>query len=230
MACFVQVNQCTFSRDGRLLLTGSDDCNVCVWNVGNGNLLSKVEGHTEPHFIDVALTLFSNMVQRAVLLFLGHTKSVESVCFSRDSKLLASGSWDHKAIMWDSKSGLIVKTLSGHQNVIKTCAFSFNGEHLATGSWDYTVRIWKIRKVKRKLILRGHTGNVSCVAFSGFGMLASGSWDKTVRVWDSRNGLLIFLLTEHTGRVMALSFSLDAILLVTAAEDKTVECEGIHLN
>ncbi|GCC27672.1 hypothetical protein chiPu_0006098 [Chiloscyllium punctatum] len=91
----------------------------------------------------------------------GHTRSVESLCFSHDSRLLASGSWDCTVILWDSK---------------------------ATGSWDYTVRVWKIRKTRRKLVLYGHKGNVSCVTFSAIGMLASGSWDKTICVWDCEDG------------------------------------------
>ncbi|GCB78105.1 hypothetical protein scyTo_0021170 [Scyliorhinus torazame] len=75
--------------------------------------------------------------------------------------LLVSGSWDHTAILWDPK---------------------------ATGSWDFTVRVWSLQTMKQKLTLRGHKGNVSCVAFSGIGMLASGSWDKTIRVWDCEDG------------------------------------------
>ncbi|XP_041050417.1 WD repeat-containing protein 38-like [Carcharodon carcharias] len=243
MVCFAQVNHCSFSRGGELLLTGSDDCSARVWDVGNRKLLSKVTGHTGPvkacafsadstlfatGSCDCTVRVWNTKTGACLHILQGHNKMVETVCFSHDSKLIASGSWDYTANLWDPKSGRLVKSLSGHQNVIKTCAFSSDGQYLATGSWDYTVRVWHLNRMRQNLILHGHQGNVSCVAFSGIGMLASGSWDKTVRVWDSRKGHLIFLLTEHTGKVSALSFSLDAILLVTAAGDETVrvwDCE-----
>ncbi|XP_078083686.1 WD repeat-containing protein 38 [Mustelus asterias] len=211
----LRVNHCSFSRDGQFLLTGSDDCNVCVWNVTEEKLIYKVAGHTGP---------------------------VKACAFSTDSTLFASGSCDCTVRVWDMKTGNCLHVLEAantveaiESEILKDAAplritkkrklgknkgkNDYDG--IATGSWDYTVRVWSLRTMKQKIVLQGHKGNVSCVAFSAIGMLASGSWDKTVRVWDSRNGRLIFLLEEHTDRVMALSFSLDSILLVTAAGDET---------
>ncbi|XP_059849488.1 WD repeat-containing protein 38-like [Hypanus sabinus] len=179
------------------------------------------------NFIVPQLTLVEKQRPLSFLSQQGHSKSVETVAFSNDSQVLASAGWDYTVILWEPKLGQLLKKLLGHHNVIKTCAFSHHGEYLATGSWDFKVILWGLQST-RQVILHGHTGNISCVAFSNVGMLASGSWDKTVRVWDPRTGILIFLLEKHSDRLLALSFSLDAILLVTAAEDGTVrvwDCE-----
>ena len=37
--------------------------------------------------------------------FIGHSDAVNSVAFSPDGKLLASGSWDKTVQLWESKTG-----------------------------------------------------------------------------------------------------------------------------
>ena len=62
-----------FSPDGRLLASGSWDKTVIVWDVGTGERVRTLEGHTGP---------------------------VRSVAFSPDGRLLASGSLDGTVILW----------------------------------------------------------------------------------------------------------------------------------
>jgi WD40 repeat protein len=44
----------------------------------------------------------------------GHSDYVRSVCFSKDDKLVVSGSGDKTLRLWDVASGKYVKTLKGH--------------------------------------------------------------------------------------------------------------------
>ncbi|XP_051893405.1 WD repeat-containing protein 38-like [Pristis pectinata] len=228
------VNHCAFSRDGYLLITASDDCNACIWDIGSANRLVKAKGH-KAYGYRVCTTDVLSVVSTP-------TGPVKACAFSADSTLFASGSTDCTVRVWNTAKAHCLHVLEGHSKSVETVGFSDDSQLLgsagwdytvilwdprATGSWDFKVIIWSLQSMQR-VILHGHTGNVSCVAFSSIGMLASGSWDKTVRVWDSRSGILIFLLEHHSGHLMALSFSLDAILLVTAAEDGMVrvwDCE-----
>ena len=49
----------------------------------------------------VTLALYNNKF--ANFSFVGHTHSVETCCFSPDSKYLCSGSWDTSAVVWNLK-------------------------------------------------------------------------------------------------------------------------------
>ncbi len=73
----------------------------------------------------------------------GHSGSVQSIAFSPDGKLLASGSDDKTIKLWDTATG-DVQTLEGHSGSIQSIAFSPDGKLLASGSGDETIKLWNI--------------------------------------------------------------------------------------
>jgi WD40 repeat protein len=69
----------------------------------------------------------------------GHTDRVQSVAFSSDGRLLASGSDDKTIQLWDPATGTLQQTLKGHTGRVKSVAFSPNGRLLASCSDDKTI-------------------------------------------------------------------------------------------
>ena len=151
----------------------------------------------------------------------GHTSNVNSVSFSPDGSMLASGSWDDTIRLWDVATGAPLRTLEGHTSDVNSVSFSPDGSMLASGSWD--IRLWDVATGAPLRTLRGHTDSVDSVSFSPDGsMLASGSWDYTIRLWDVATGAPLRTLRGHTNRVYSVSFSPDGSMLASGSWDYTI--------
>src|SRR5260221_1952353 len=72
----------------------------------------------------------------------GHSRNVNSVAWSSDGRMLASGSYDQTIRLWDTQTGQSLRTLEGHSNSVHSVAWSSDGRILASGSADNTIRVW----------------------------------------------------------------------------------------
>jgi WD40 repeat protein len=148
-----------FSPDGSMLVTGSADKTVRIWEVASGN---------EKHVLR------------------GHTNSILVVAFSPDGKQIVTGGKDGLVKLWDTKSGKERTSLKGH-TVVRCLTFSPDGKTLVSGGEDEAVRIWDAATGREQAALRDHKGTVLTVAFSRDGkLLASGGTDKVIRLWEKK--------------------------------------------
>ncbi|KAG8943527.1 hypothetical protein FRC03_002441, partial [Tulasnella sp. 419] len=190
------VQSVAFSHDSTMIVSGSDDNTVCIWDAVTGSLIKKLEGHN------------------------GY---VQSVAFSHDSTMIVSGSSDKTLCIWDAVTGSLIRKLEGHNDYVQSVAFSHDSTMIVSGSDDNTVCIWDA--VTGSLIrkLEGSNGTVRSVAFShDITMIVSGSSDKTVCIWDAVTGSLIRKLEGHNDFVRSVAFSHDSTMIVSGSSDKTV--------
>jgi WD40 repeat protein/DNA-binding SARP family transcriptional activator len=246
----------SFSPDGCLLAGGGEDRSVRLWDVRTGQHLSTLQGHTDDVY-EIAFspdgrllasgsgdqtirlwdvvkaTILANDAEldpdRCLKTLRGHTDRIRSVCFSPDSRLLASGSEDQTVRLWDILTGQHLSTLQGHTGQVWTVSFSPDGRLLASGSDDGSVRLWNIYTGQCFSTLQGHTDRIRSVRFSPDGrLLASGSEDQTVCLWDVAKAAALVdghsskILQGHTSWVMAVCFSPDSRILASGSMDQTI--------
>jgi WD40 repeat protein len=218
---------CTaFSPDGKVVISGSLDGIVMVWDAQTGkSTLPPLKRHSDAvsslAFFPDGRRIASGSFDKTILIwdlttgqvvsgpFLGHTNSVWAVCLSPDGKQIASGSGDNTIRLWNTQTGqLLSSPLIGHTNGVYTAAFSGDGKRLVSGSTDNTVRIWDVRSGRPVHgPLRGHRNWVYFVGFSTDGKrIVSASWEGDICVWDTGTGALMSgpskQHVEHTAAVM----------------------------
>ena len=157
----------------------------------------------------------------------GHRYNVNSVAFSPDGSILASGSEDETIRLWNPTTGEHISTLEGHRYNVNSVAFSPDGSILASGSYDGTIWLWNPTTGEHisTLVstLEGHRYRVNSVAFSPDGsILASGSSDDTIWLWNPTTGEHISTLEGHRYRVNSVAFSPDGSILASGSSDDTV--------
>src|SRR5579875_28307 len=199
------VNAVTWSPDGKLIASGSDDTYVQVFDAVSG---------------------------KRKLIYTGHTEEVAAVAWSPDGRYIASGSQDATAQVWNAVSKARILVYRQHADRVNSVSWSSDSRLLASGSDDRTVQVWDAFNGTVDFDFQGDTAGVLCVGWQpDNSSVASGSWDGTLRDWatvqhgDHFNaGDQIFSYDGHgTNEVYALSWSPDGNFIASAGADQTVQ-------
>jgi ribosome assembly protein 4 len=133
----------------------------------------------------------------------GHSSPILCASFSPTGNLLATGSGDASARLWDLFTETPSHTLSGHKDWVLCVEWEALERKLATGGHDSHVSFWRARY------------------FSNVGRHLISS--SKVRIWDPKTGKPIGdALRGHTKWIMSLSWEpihmfVDGPLLFSAA-------------
>jgi WD40 repeat protein/tetratricopeptide (TPR) repeat protein len=151
----------------------------------------------------------------------GHTKTIKSITFSLDGKMLASSDND-TVRLWDVINQKLLAEIKEFANSI---AFSPDGKTLATVG-GRKIRLWDVFNQKLVAEMEGQSNRTNCVAFSPDGKIlasASGINDYTiVYLWDVRNQKSLAEMRGHTDEVYCVAFSPDGKTLASSGSDKTI--------
>ena len=158
--------------DEQILMTGSYDATIKIWDIETG---------------------------KEIRTLIGHTAGIR--CLQFDSTRLITGSLDQTVKIWNWRTGQCVRTLDGYSQGVVGLHFDDKLKILAAGSMDSTVRLHDFKSMQR-VTLRGHTDWVNCVRIdSASRTLFSASDDCTVKLWDLDNILCLRSFEGHVGQV-----------------------------
>jgi eukaryotic-like serine/threonine-protein kinase len=228
------VNSITFSPDGRMLASGSNDGTVKLWDAQTEELKQTFEasGHEvvstafSPDGRSLAIAMVSSGGDGIVIIRDSQTAEVkqkmaetniQAVAFSPDSNTLAIANISGSLKLWDVVSGKVKQTLEGQDIQTHAVAFSPDGMMVAGGGFGNTVKLWGLPTGTLKQALAGHDNEILAVAFSPDGKtLASGSYDGTVKFWNAETGALKQTLRGLDSFIASISFSTDGKTLAAA--------------
>lgn len=166
----------------------------------------------------------AGQVQPDALLAIDPETVINTLAYSPDGALIATGDTDRQVILWDAVTGEQKQVLQDHENWIRSVAFSPDGMYLVSGSSDAAVRLWPIRDgvAVDTVELVGFEVTVWAVTFSPDSQtLAVGLNDNRIQLIEVANPDNRRTLQGHSGRVFALTFSADGSRLASASADGT---------
>lgn len=157
--------------DSDVIVSGSSDCTVKVYDRTTGHLLHNLKGHDAP---------------------------VNSVTITKAGEIMSSAQ-DRTIKIWNIKTGK-VRNFPGHDGFTETMVnHALDADTLVSAMKDNTIKVWK-RSDGEKLVVcgepfntdseKGHIDKINAVAVFG-DLIVSGSVDTTVRCWDKLSGQML---------------------------------------
>jgi WD40 repeat protein len=231
-----------FSSDGRVLATVSSQGEITLWDVASGSRLrslstsSAQSANPFPNFGNLPdprkmkpgqMPQMPNMADMTAMMtnVLGTMtagtmgRSVTSVSFSPDGKVLASGGVESKSNL---DMAAMMGAASGNQKRSKNQKPPSAEDFLKDLKVETTGQIvlWNAGTGQQIGTIKGHGKGITDVAFSRDSkMIASAGTDNTIKLWEVGTQRELRTLNGHTANIESMDFSPDGKLLASASDD-----------
>jgi guanine nucleotide-binding protein subunit beta-2-like 1 protein len=208
-----EVLSVSFSPDNRLIVSGSRDKTIKVWNT-RGQLKGDFSGPSKG-------SSSSN----------GHTEWVSGVRFSPDpaNPLVVSCGWDKNVKVWDlkSQSPFLSVNHSGHGGYINVVAISPDGTLCASGGKDGVVMLWDLNASKHLYSLEAGA-IINALVFSPMRYWLCAATASSIKIWDLLSKTVVdeIKIDPLTGsgsvQCISLAWSADGSTLFAGCTDNTI--------
>ncbi|KOB65094.1 U3 small nucleolar RNA-associated protein 15-like protein [Operophtera brumata] len=192
---------CTFRADGRLVVAGSE------------------EG---------AVKLFDVASKKELRVFHGHSGPVHRTYFAKDQVSVLSFSDDKSAGVWDIATEKKVANYTEHTDYLRAGAPSpISSNIFASGSYDHTVKLFDSRTSDSVLTVN-HGSPVEATLFLPSGGIFISAGGTEIKVWDIFNsGKLLANISQHHKTVTSLCLASNNSRLMSGSLDRHVKIYDI---
>ncbi|WCJ27775.1 Transducin beta-like protein 3 [Euphorbia peplus] len=243
------LDTCVSESGTTLVVTGSKDNTVRVWNADSRKCIGVGTGHMEgvgavafskklKNFVvsgssDRTIKVWSldgvshdvdqpvNLKAKAIVA--AHDKDINSLAVAPNDSLACSGSQDRTACVWRLPDLVSVVVLKGHKRGIWSVEFSPVDQCVITASGDKTIKIWAIADGSCLKTFEGHTSSVLRASFLTRGtQFVSCGADGLVKLWTVNTNECIATFDQHEDKVWALAVGRKTEMFATGGGDALV--------
>jgi WD40 repeat protein len=201
------VNSWGLFYNGRFIALGSEDSNLRIFDILNGEEI---------------VTIYKDF----------HPSSIKDCSISPDDLRIATAGGFHPNILmlWTLKNKLnendvrsrnidmerfvSYSPLRGHYGAVICCSFSHDGRRIVSGSSDNTLRIWELGNIIKIKIFGGHDGCIYAISISPDGNAVISAGDHHIKLWDLKNSALNHVVLHDLFGILSCSFSPDGSRIV----------------
>lgn len=192
------IEDCSFSPDGRSLISLSSFSPITIRDSERGKVLSA----------------YNNFPR---------DESPLSCAFAPDGKRALCTGRDGSVKIWNTSNGKTLLTIPAHSSYVEDAAFSQDGTRIVSTSWDHTAAIWDAMTGKEIVRLKGFGKNLERCAFvPGRDAVVVTSEDETARVFNATDGTPIHVF-HHESEPTYLAVSPDGRFLYTACPYEPIQ-------
>ncbi|KAJ1272550.1 hypothetical protein BS78_06G210800 [Paspalum vaginatum] len=242
----VCIDTCVSASGKTLIVTGSKDNTVRLWDAERRSCIGIGKGHLgavgSVAFSKKAKNFFvsgssdrtikvwtwdetlgdadDEVPLRAKAVVAAHDKDINSLSISPNDGLVCSGSEDRTACIWKLPNLVSSVVLKGHKRGIWSVEFSPVEQCVMTSSGDRTIKIWSVADGSCLKTFEGHTSSVLRASFLSRGtqVVSCGS-DGLVKLWTIKTNECIGTYDKHDGKVWALAVGRKTEMLATGGTD-----------
>ena len=231
-------------KDGRFVLTSSDDGTARKWDLEKGGAKSEILCKAEA-FYGLAVTpdgrhaaagdnegsihLMDVASARELLNWSAHASTVGNLAFLAEGREILSAADDGYIRRWDTKTGMCIAQCKISTVGLFGVATSADGSLIVGASLGNGLALWSGREDEVPVVFKEEVAGQAPVSVTGDGRFAfTGTKDGKVAQWDLTEGRRVAAFEGHTGNVRAVAVTPDGRFCVSGAEDMSVRLWAVE--